>query len=370
MVALDRAVLGYDRAAASSLSKLLLLNVARARYNEPVHFSGVSSIAATYKFSFSGGAAPAQTGDIGALVVPSFGGGMEENPTITIAPMQGEEFTQRLLKPFEEQKLTLLLRQGYDVDSLLRLMGASLLVEGDAGVREYHNRPTDREGYAFYRRLMAHLSSIQDRHALYVEPLHFQHTWTVPADAVTPETFQSVYKDYALDYDTKKNVYRVSKRINGRVVVTNYDPDILSNEERVKLHGEAEAAPTNDVVVDIRAGHPGGEIPIHARLRLRSFHEVLTFIGRGIVEEPEFDVPSDPRTPKISENPTHSLEILESPHAPKGAAISVKLHGVYYAIKPQSGYQWNAKAFSLVAQLFQMTVSGVLEKGPAITIAK
>ena len=39
---------------------------------------------------------------------------------------------------------------------------------------------TDRDGYPMYRRVMVHFSSIQDRHALYVEPLHYQYDWTVP----------------------------------------------------------------------------------------------------------------------------------------------------------------------------------------------
>ena len=48
--------------------------------------------------------------------------------------MQGDEFTQRLLTPFEEPKLTMLLRQGYDVDALFRLMGAEVRLEnGEPG---------------------------------------------------------------------------------------------------------------------------------------------------------------------------------------------------------------------------------------------
>ena len=183
-VALDRAVVAYDTTTADSVSKQLLLNIARARHNQPMHFTGISSIAATYKFSVNAGVGGALTGDSGGLIVPVFGASAEENPTISIAPMQGEEFTQRLLTPFQEQKLTLLLRQGYDVDSLLRLMGAEIRLEhdGPGTVSVYHNRPSDREGYPVFRRVVAHLSAIQDRHALHVEPLHFQHTWTVPAD--------------------------------------------------------------------------------------------------------------------------------------------------------------------------------------------
>ena len=137
------------------------------------------------------------------MLVPILGGSAEENPTISISPMQGEEFTQRLLTPFQEQKLTLLLRQGYDVDALLRLMGAEIRLEhdGPVNVTVHTNRPSDRDGYPVFRRVVAHLSSIQDRHALHVEPLHFQYSWTVPADSVTPESFESTYKDFSLTYD-------------------------------------------------------------------------------------------------------------------------------------------------------------------------
>jgi hypothetical protein len=371
-VTLDRAVMAYDAATTKSLTEQLLLNIARARHNQPMHFTGISSIAATYRFGMNGGVAPAATGDRGFLIVPFLGGAAEENPTISIAPMQGEEFTQRLLTPFEERKLTLLLRQGYDVDALLRLMGAEIRIDnGDpAGMTVNHNRPTDWKGYPVYRRIMAHLSAIQDRHALHVEPLHFQHTWTVAADAVTPESYESTYKQFSLTYDAAENVYRVTRRVNGRVMITNYDPGVLSNEARLKLHEEAEQAPYNDVLIDIRRGYPGGEWPVHGRLRLRSFHEVLTFIGRGIVEEPEYNVSPDPRSPPIQENPPRTLDIVELRELPRDTTFSVRLHGLHYAVRPNAGYQWNRKAFSLLYQLFQMTVSSVPDNGPAITIAK
>src|SRR5262245_19970340 len=96
---LDRAVITYDRTMADTTSKQILLNIARARLNQPLHFTSISTITATYKFSFSAGVPPATVGDRGALL-PIFGGSAEENPTFSIAPMQGEEFTKRLLTAF------------------------------------------------------------------------------------------------------------------------------------------------------------------------------------------------------------------------------------------------------------------------------
>jgi len=371
IIPLDHAVVAYDTSTAESVERQLLLNIARARNNQPIHFTAVSSIAATYRVTTSAGIGPALTGNRGGLVVPILGTSAESSPTISIAPMQGDEFTQRLLTPFREAQLTLLLRQGYDVDSLLRLLGAEIHLDHPTGGDTIHNnRPSDREGYQVFRRIVAHLSSIQDQHALYVEPLHFTHNWTIPEAQVTPETYASIYKDFTIAHDEAAHVYHVSRRINGRVMVTNYDPDILSNEERLELHRKADEAPYNDVLIDIRPGHAGGEFPIHGRLRLRSFHEVLTFIGRGISEEPEFDVTPDPRTRQISENPVKTLEIYENPKPPSDKRVAVQLDGNYYAVQPQSGYQWNQKTFAVLYQLFQMSVSSSAPAGPSITIAK
>jgi hypothetical protein len=371
-IALDHAVIAYDTTTADSISKQLLLNIARARHNQPMHFTAISNIAATYKFTVNAGVGGAVTGERGSLLVPLIGSSAEENPTISISPMQGDEFTQRLLTPFQEQRLTLLLRQGYDVDSLLRLMGAELRLHNNepSKISVHHNRPSDRAGYVIFRQVVSHLSAIQDRHALYVEPLHFQRTWTVPATAVTPETFATIYKDYSLTYLADQRAYLVSKRVNGRVMITNYDPSILSNEERLTLHAEAEEAPANDIFLDIRRGYIGGEYPLHGRLRLRSFHEILTFIGRGIKEEPEFDVPPNPYTPSVTENPIHALDISESMQVPTGADLSIASHGFYYAVREQNGYQWNKKAFSMLYQLFQMSVYADQKSGPVISISK
>ncbi|HQR16391.1 MAG TPA: hypothetical protein PLZ37_17660, partial [Nitrospira sp.] len=118
---LTRAVVSYDEAITDSISKQLLLNIARAHHHQPVHFTGVSNVAATFDFRVNAGATPALTGESGTTILPVFGGSVAENPTISIAPIDGEEFTRRLLTPFQESKFTLLLRQGGDIDLLLRL---------------------------------------------------------------------------------------------------------------------------------------------------------------------------------------------------------------------------------------------------------
>jgi hypothetical protein len=159
--------------------------------------------------------------------------------------------------------------------------------------------------------------------------------------------------------------------MSGRILITNYDPSILSNEERMRLHQEADKGPPDEVNVDIRSGYPGGEYPIQGRFRLRSFHNVLNFLGRDIADEPEYDTGKDPRTPKVKENPAHTLQILVTDGSPSAIDLSVELNGKHYALQPETGYQWNREAFRLLYQLFQMTITEIPQFGvPSITIAK
>jgi len=371
-ITLNRAVMTYDEAITDAISKQLLINIARAHQHQPIHFTGVSNIAATFDFRVSAGATPAFTGDSGRALMPIFGGSVAENPTISIAPIEGEEFTKRLLTPFQETKFLLLLRQRYDIDLLLRLMAQELRITENGQEVTYRNTPADRTGYELFRRVVTHLSAIQDQNQLHAEPLVYNRTWTIPANSVTAEGFQALQKEYLVTYSQKDNSYLLRKQITGQILITNYDPNTLSSDERARLIDETEEGQLNDVSFDIRPGHVGGEYSLKGDFRLRSFNTILNFLGRSLEEDPEYHVDKDPRTPEVHENPVHTMELLLSDGAPSGADLSIQSHGKYYAVNTTGPLaRWNREAFQMLYLLFQMTVSEVPRVGvPSITIAK
>lgn len=370
-MALDRAVIEYDKATTAILSKQLLLNIARSHQHQPMHFTGVSNIAATFNFQFNAGATPAFTGETGSLLTPVFGGTVSENPTISIVPIEGEEFTRRLLTPFQENKLTMLLRQGVDVDLLLRLLAGELRIYDNGRSGIYLNKPGDAEGYRLFRQAVLHLSTIQDKRKLFVEPLLFDRHWTVPSEALTAEQIAALQKEFKVEYHIERKQLTLTKRVTGHILLTNYDPTTLSNEERIQLHEEADKGAANDVSVDIRPGHPGGEWPIHGVFRLRSFHNVLNFIGQSITDDPEYAVAKHLRTPKVNENPVHTMALSVSDDEPATADMSVQFGDRYYALQAETGYQWNREGFRLLCLVFQMTMTDLAQQGaPTITIAK
>jgi hypothetical protein len=304
-------------------------------------------------------------------MTPVFGGSMSENPTISIVPIEGEEFTRRLLTPFQENKFTMLLRQGVDVDLLLRLLAGELRLNGSSKpAKIYLNQPSDGDGYPLFRQAVLHLSSVQDRHQLFVEPLMFEQHWLLPAASLTAEQLSNLQKDYQVEYFSDKQQVKLSKQIIGRIVLTNYDPSTLSNEERIRMHEKASQGANNDVSIDIRAGYPGGEWPLHGVFRLRSFHNVLNFIGQSISDDLEYAVEKHSKTPHIAENPVNTLGLLVSDSRPD-SDMSVKLGEQYYALQPETGYQWNREGFRLLYQIFQMTMTDLSQQAaPEITISK
>ena len=400
-IALNRAVVVYDEAVASSMSEQLLINIARAQHHQPLHFTRVSSIAATFDFRFSAGATPALTGDAGGALVPTFGGSIAENPTISIVPIQGEEFTKRLLTPFHHSKLALLLRQHFDVDLMLRLMAQEVRLQpqkqqieqqrmhnnkSDQHTRHqrrrlqnygtpttYRNNPSDQVEYEMFRRVALHLVAIQDQNQLYAERLTFKRTWTIPADGESTPDFQSLEKEFEVSHNLEDNTYTLSKYVQGPILVTNYSPHTLCCEEREKLYEETKTWHENDVAFDIHPDYLGGEWPMKGAFRLRSFHNIIHFLSHTLGEIPEYHVEKDKRTPPITrdENPINTMELIVSDKSPEND-LSVYSHGQYYAVNTMGpNAHWNKNTFQLLSILFRMTITDPpFVNVPGITIAK
>lgn len=373
-MALNRAVIAYDEAVTDAVSQQLLINIVRAHHRQPVHFTGVSNIAATFNFQANAGAMPALGGLAGASILPIFGGSIAESPTISIVPIEGEEFTKRLLTPFSQSKLTLLLRQRFDVDLLLRMMAQEVRLLHSAPHGIHRNSPPDKAGYEVFRRVVLHLSAIQDHNQLYAEPLPLIHTWIIPASSIAPDGFQALQKEFVVRYNAEDNTYTLRKKIPGPILITNYDPSTLSEEEREKLNDLAGDWDISDIAFDIRSGYYGGEWPMNGVFRLRSFHSILGFLGKALGHDKGYHVEKDPRTPPIhgNENPDLTMEFVVANTTPEETDFSIRWNNQYYAVNTKGLHaRWNRDAFQLLFLLFQMTVTDIPRIGvPSITIAK
>jgi len=342
---MHQAVLEYDWTVNRIETELLLLNIARTRYHEPIHFTAVSNIAATFDFRVNTGITGLLTdGPNADSLSLTLGSSAAENPTVSIIPIQGEEFTKRLLTPITEKTVLFLGQQGIDPAILFRLMSRGMiLVDIDGQRRFLLNQPHRKEEYRGFRQRVMHLSWLQSERNLFIGPLQFTEG---------------------------------GRQTTGRIVLTNYDPNTLANEERQRLHRQADQFSRHHLLVDIRTGHPGGDFPMFGEIKLRSFKAILGFIGRGIAEELEFHVAPDHRTQSVTINPVSTLTIQESSTQPEEAIISVQKRGLWYYIDQESQAgesfdRWNHEAFDLLYQLYHLTVTDVSQiPTMPITISK
>ncbi len=376
-VAMHEAVLSYDRTAVQVGGEILLLNIARSRHHHSVHFTAISSVAATFNFQVSAGATP----PLGALesgmgLAPVFGGLMSENPTITIIPIEGEEFGKRVLAPIHENKFHMLFEQGTDLGMLLRLMVSEMRLTRGDGQRVFSNRPSRRSEYEEFRRRVLHMVALHRQHKLFLEPIVVEETVTLPlpnqAKAGIVEIIEALKSGFRWKQQGDGAI--LTRKIGGHILISNYDPDLLPNEDRRKLLDQAILLHDNETLVDIREGFPGGEYPFRGTIRMRSFLGVLQFLAQAVAEEQEYHVEQDPRSGPVPFNPPQALEITESTSKDSDAAISVPYEGKVYSIKQGSdpASVWNLEAFRLLNQLFQLTVSPseLQRTSPSITIAK
>lgn len=281
---------------------------------------------------------------------------MAENPPISISPIAGEDFTQRLLPPLQETKLTLLLRQGVDIDLLLRLMAGELRIFRGEGEIAYYNSPSDKVGYPLFRRTVLHLSHLQDTNQLYVEPLVLEREWSIPFSTLSGEDFATLEQSYQVTYDSATNQYILKKHVVGRIVITNYDPDLLGPEERLDLEKGRTLAtqrfisryPTRlswrGTTNSRRFSSP--QLPCHSEFS-------RMYYGRGT------RVSCRPQSFNglVTKNPVRTFDIIETPSPPKQAILSAPFQGEYYSFTDQPNDSWNQEAFRLLYQLFQMTVT-------------
>jgi len=379
-LATHRAVLEYDRTVSYAEADLLLLNIARARYHRPLHFTAVASVAATFDFRTDAGI----RGGIGHAVDPSeyplgleYGVSVAENPTITIIPITGEEFTKRILQPLNEKTLKALTSQGYELNMLLRVMARGFSIEEADGRRFVINRPSEGDAFIEFRRRVLHLAGLDKERRLYIEPILFDDTQTLYVRPPDPrEIIEATEKGYRWQVDAKTGAHTVWRPTVGRLLISNYDSRRLSNEERRQLHLEATQYPESQILIDIRPGYPGSEYPLHGTLILRSINNIIGFIGHNFEEDREFAVAPDPRTQTPVRNPVSTLEVVESATKPDGIEFAVQFEGQWYSLKKYAAGQdtvsnWNQEAFTVLSHLFQMAVTDLSKApAPAITIQK
>lgn len=112
----------YNEALAESTRNQMLLNLVRIRYLEEPVFLSVSSILTQYVYNM--GAGVGTEIDLGAGADTASAEAnlrYEERPTITYIPIEGREFSERMLSAIPSETIFAAAQQGWSVDILMRI---------------------------------------------------------------------------------------------------------------------------------------------------------------------------------------------------------------------------------------------------------
>src|SRR5262249_55292450 len=188
--------------------------------------------------------------------------------------------------------------QGGKINQAMRLMGAGIEVQKPDGrfVRFIENDPRRPNEYEEFRRIAAHLQWLNDNRQLFVRSLVFDET--LIANFKNTPSAGDINNGFnmGLRWRQKPNGnYELTRLKGGRVVVVNFDPMALTDQQRSQLDDKIKKNPSGFVYLDIQPNGPGGNFPIQGAIKLRSMFQILDFIGLGIRIAPEFEVgPSVP----------------------------------------------------------------------------
>lgn len=362
-ILLNKAVIQYDRTVLESEQQLLLLNIIRLHDDQPPHFTVASDIKATFLLSSNGGVTSAMTRNQGPTRSSptnaygpfslSLGGIVSDSPTITIAPMQGKEFANRLLRPIDVRFVdTIFLQQGgTKIDKLMRLGSRGFLMmspevtqelfeskySGDERVVNYLkskgcfkdkderqcflvNAPpmiaaedkTERangHSYELFREVVIHLKAMALSGRLQVFPLNFDipiegtFRTTQPLNGTgIKDTIDASEKQYFWDETSrdKEKGFLLAKRYEV-TAITDFDfaREVKDKEaflRRVQRDLELDESLKlgEAVIIVLVQGDQKNHWPIYGLFWLRNFREVLQFLGESLKDQPgyarEYDV--------------------------------------------------------------------------------
>src|SRR6056297_3880358 len=120
--ALEAGRADYNQVLRDTADQQLLANLVRLRYRDRPYYLEVSAVTTQFSFSPSVGV----TGALGSPEIEQdllIGGNAayQEQPTVSYAPLQGDEFARRLLTPVTLDALVLLSHSGWSIERLLRI---------------------------------------------------------------------------------------------------------------------------------------------------------------------------------------------------------------------------------------------------------
>ena len=322
----------YNTTIQRSNDQQLLLNLVRLKYRDTPYFLEVNSVAAQFKFRVNADADASLQAGTNTIFGFGAGASVEENPTISYSPLQGNQFIQRFLSHISLQNIFLLTRSGWSFERILRVC-----VERVGNLK---NAPT--------------------------------------ASGPTPE-IAPVYEKFIeaanlIRQLQLKDMYSLSLGASGNipVLIFQFERKEGNLQELQKLNTLLELPPDNLRFV-LTPNH-SDDNEQHLRVETRSLLGMMYYLSHA-VETPEKDRADGKIT--LTRSPSgkpfnwadvtgNILQIHSQPNRPYEAAMAVYYRDSWFYIE-DSDLQ-SKSTFSLLAQIFSLQAGKAKDRGPLLTL--
>ena len=332
-VATDR--FNYTAAIERSNREQLLSNLVRLRYGEPPVFLSLGSILTQYVYSGRIGADGALTRDTTpAFTKWTLGGSASgtfiERPTLTYAPLVGQDFAQQLMAPIDSQAVFALAQSGWNPEELLKLT-IERINDVDGRLSGLFSGPVDLERVRTFSQVVDMLLRAISRRAIEMHRDEIDPTkrYLVFAEDTDAETNALIAElKIALSLDVGRSRFRVTDR------------DIRSADE--------------------------------VTIRVRSFAAMLGLESRGIEvpaahidEQRAVSMTTPEQDPDVAS--LVRLRVRSQRERPADAFAAIRHHGYWFFI-PNVDYQ-SKQTFGLLEYLYQIQAPEAQSVGgPVLTV--
>jgi len=316
----------YNKAIAQSANEQMLLNLVRLRYSEIPVFLAVSSVLTQYSYAGTVGVAGSGGASFGD---PLWQVGAQgnfvyiERPTITYAPLTGDEFAKQLIKPIPNEIVFSLVSSGWPPHDLLLM---TLYRLNDNLNMAFELTPKAFERFDAFQSIIDQIIELAKRDAIEVER-DGDTRYLIFDQRADPETQRLIAAiKTTLGLDPERSSFRVTHRHLDR------QPDEVT-------------------------------------MRIRSILELMGFLSRGV------DIPQAHRERNFAEAVAERdleaprripLRVRSQVEPPEDAYVAVLFEGYWFYI-PQSDHQ-SKKSFGLLEYLFQMQAPQAPTVGPLLTV--
>ena len=372
---------GYNEAIRRTTEQQLLLNLVRLQYRDSPYFLEVASVSTQFAFTDSGNV----TGTINEGPNPvnpdvlRIGGtiGYEERPTVTLTPLQGRDFVNKLLAPLHADLVVMLSQSGWRIDRVLPLTVARINglenASGSSGPT-----PDRAPRYKSFARVCALFRSLQTQNLLELgyEPLMIDASSPLPArQATMTDAVQAA--DKGLRLVTSTDGQTVTLKTASRRLVWRISPAAAQTPQVAELCKLLSLDP-NRRVFEIIPGagsiESGGGRQDHINIAMRSLMGTLFYLAQA-VQVP----PSHRARGLVTQTRDESGQVFDwqnvtggllrvhtSPLKPLNAAVTVPYRRHWYYIDDND--LDSKSTFVLLGQLFALQAGGAESVAPVLTL--